>query len=230
MTLQDLALQDRLDVFKADFISGKWLRTPTKEVLDTMSRATAELIESGQALRARKAGDAAPEFTLLDPEGIKVSSRDLLARGPLVVSFYRGVWCPYCNFELQALQEALGDFTARGASLVAISPQTAANSRKSQRDNKLSFPILSDVGSEVANAFGIRFALPDYLVELYKGFGNNLPLTNDDPAWVLPMPARYVIGTDGIIAYSEVNPDYTHRPDPSELLPVLDRLRTSKAA
>jgi peroxiredoxin len=225
-----MTLQDRLDAFKADFIAGKWLRQPTKEVLDTMNRATAELIESGQAQRAKKAGDIAPEFTLLDPEGRQVSSRDLLARGPLVVSFYRGVWCPYCNLELQALQEALADITARGASLVAVSPQTAANSRKSQRDNKLSFPILSDVKSEVANAFGIRFALPDYLVELYKGFGNNLPVTNNDPAWVLPMPARYVIGTDGIIAYSEVNPDYTHRPDPSELLPVLDRLRTSKAA
>jgi peroxiredoxin len=225
-----MALQDRLDAFKADFISGKWLRQPTKEVLDSMNRTTAELIESGQAQRAKKAGDVAPEFTLLDPEGKEVSSRDLLARGPLVVSFYRGVWCPYCNLELQALQEALADITVRGANLVAISPQTAANSRKSQRDNKLSFPILSDVKSEVANAFGIRFVLPDYLVELYKGFGNNLPLTNNDPSWVLPMPARYVIGTDGIIAYSEVNPDYTHRPDPSELLPVLDRLRTSKAA
>jgi hypothetical protein len=81
-----------------------------------------------------------------------------------------------------------------------------------------------------ARPAGIRFVLPDYLVELYKGFGNNLPLTNNDPSWVLPISARYVIGTDGIIAYSEVNPDYTHRPDPSELLPVLDRLRTSKAA
>lgn len=225
-----MALQDRLDAFKADFISGKWRRQPTKEVLDTMSRATAELIASGQAQRAKRAGDVAPEFTLLDPEGDRVASRELLASGPLVVSFYRGVWCPYCNLELQALQEALPEITARGAKLVAVSPQTAANSRKSQRDNKLEFPILSDVRSEVANAFGIRFSLPDYLVELYKGFGNNLPVVNDDPSWVLPMPARYVIGRDGVIAYSEVNPDYTHRPDPTELLPVLDRLRTSRAA
>ena len=225
-----MALQDRLDAFKASFISGRWLRQPTKEVLDTMNRATAELIESGQAQRGKKAGDVAPEFTLLDSEGIKVSSRDLLARGPLVVSFYRGVWCPYCNLELQALQQALADIAARGASLVANSPQTAANSRKSQRDNKLAFPILSDVRSEVADAFGIRFALPDDLVALYKSFKNDLPTFNDDPSWVLPMPARYVIGRDGIIAYAEVNPDYTHRPDPSELLPVLDRLRTGKAA
>jgi peroxiredoxin len=225
-----MALQDRLDAFKADFVGGKLAFKPTKERLDAMARATAELIESGQAQRAKKAGNTAPEFSLKDPEGNLVSSRELLAKGPLVVSFYRGVWCPYCNLELQALQAALPEIAARGASLVAISPQTAANSRKSQRDNKLDFPILSDVRSEIANAFGIRFALPDYLAEVYRTFGNNLPVINEDPAWVLPMPARYVIGTDGVIAYSEVNPDYTQRPDPSELLPVLDRLRASKAA
>ena len=225
-----MALQDRLDAFKADFVSGRLSFKPTQERLDAMQRATAELIRSGQAQRAKKAGDLAPQFTLLDPEGKPVSSRELLARGPLVISFYRGVWCPYCNLELQALQDALPEISARGASLVAISPQTAPNSRKSQRENKLDFPILSDVRSEVANAFGIRFALPDYLVETYKSFGNNLAVVNNDPAWVLPMPARYVIGTDGIIAYAEVNPDYTRRPDPSELLPVLDRLRADKAA
>jgi peroxiredoxin len=225
-----MALQDRLNAFKADFVGGKLAFKPTKERLDAMARGTAELIESGQAQRAKKAGDAAPEFTLNDPEGNPVTSRNLLAEGPLVISFYRGVWCPYCNLELQALQATLSEITARGASLVAISPQIAANSRKSQRDNRLEFPILSDVRSEVANAFGIRFALPGYLAEVYKTFGNNLPDINDDPAWVLPMPARYVIGTDGTIVYAEVNPDYTHRPDPSELLPVLDRLRSSKAA
>ncbi|HEY0912577.1 MAG TPA: peroxiredoxin-like family protein [Bradyrhizobium sp.] len=225
-----MALQDRLDAFKSDFVSGKLPFKPSKERLATMQRATDELIDSGQAQRAKKAGDTAPEFTLLDPDGQPVSSRNLLAKGPLVISFYRGVWCPYCNLELQALQETLADITARGASLVAISPQTAPNSRKSQRDNKLGFPILSDVKSQVASAFGIRFALPPDLVEVYAGFGNDLPKINDDPAWVLPMPARYVVGTDGIISYAEVNPDYTHRPDPSELLPVLDHLKTSKAA
>jgi peroxiredoxin len=225
-----MALQDRLDAFKADFEAGRFPLKPTREALETMHRATEELIASAQAQRARKAGDTAPEFILTDPDGKPVSSRELLAKGPLVISFYRGVRCPYCSLELQALQEALPEITARGASLVAISPQTAPNSRKSQRDNKLSFPILSDTKSEVADAFGIRFPLPDYLVELYKSFKNDLPTFNNDPAWVLPMPARYVIGTDGIIAYSEVNPDYTQRPDPSELLPVLDRLNARKAA
>jgi peroxiredoxin len=225
-----MALQDRLNAFKSEFESGGPPYNVSKDRIERMHRATRELIASGQAHRAKKAGDVAPEFLLRDPDGKEVSSRELLARGPLVVSFYRGVWCPYCNMELQALQEAVAEIAARGASLVAISPQTAPNSRKSQRDNKLAFPILNDVRSEVANAFGIRFALPDYLVALYKEFKNDLPRFNDDPAWVLPMPARYVIGSDGVIAYAEVNPDYTQRPDPSELLPVLDRLRASKAA
>jgi peroxiredoxin len=161
-----MALQDRLDVLKSDFESGRFPLKPSREALDTMHRGTAELIASGQAQRALKAGDRMPEFSLRDSDGRAVSSHELLARGPLVISFYRGVWCPYCNLELQALQSALPEIAARGASLVAISPQTAANSRKSQRDNTLGFPILSDSKSEVANAFGIRFALPDYLVEL----------------------------------------------------------------
>jgi peroxiredoxin len=222
-----MSLQDRLDAFKADFENGKLAFKPSPEILDIMHRATAELVASGQALGAKKAGDKAPDFTLHDPAGHAVSLSELLAKGPLVVSFYRGVWCPFCNLELQALQAASAEITARGASVVAISPQTAPNSRKSQRENGLTFPILSDEKSRVAAAFGLRFSLPDYLVELYKGFKNDLPAFNDDPAWVLPMPARYVIGVDGVIAYAEVNPDYTQRPDPSELLPVLDKLRAT---
>lgn len=225
-----MSLQDRLDSLKADFESGKFPLVPTKDMLATMHRGTAELIASGQADRALKAGDKAPSFALNDPDGNPVESAALLAKGPLVISFYRGVWCPYCNLELQALQEVLPEVTARGASLVAISPQTAPNSRKSQRQNKLDFPILNDTKSEIAHAFGIRFALNDELVALYKGFGNDLPVFNADPSWVLPMPARYVIGTDGLIAYAEVNPDYTRRPDPSALLPLLDRLRLGAAA
>ena len=225
-----MSLQDRLDALKADFEGGRLAYKPSPDVLDTMHPATAELIASGQALNAKKAGDKAPEFTLKDADGRAVSSAQLLAQGPLVVAFYRGAWCPYCNLELQALQEALPQIGIRGARVVAISPQTAPNSRKSQRNNSLTFPILSDEKSRVAAEFGLRFSLPDYLVALYKGFKNDLPAFNDDPAWVLPMPARYVIGSDGIVAYAEVNPDYTQRPDPSELLPVLDRLQASAAA
>jgi peroxiredoxin len=216
-----MSLQARLDAFKADFKGGKAPFFAPPEIHPVMERATAELVASGQAERALKAGDIAPEFILNDPDGKPVSSVELLKRGPLVISFYRGVWCPYCNLELTALEEALPSFKAEDASLVAISPQNAVNSRKSVRTNKLSFPILSDTHNDVAAAFGVRFALPDFLVDLYKNLKNDLPAFNGDDSWTLPMPARYVVGQDGTILYSEVNPDYTHRPEPQDMLPVL---------
>lgn len=222
-----MTLQAKLDAFKADFRGGKAPYFAPTDIHPVMERATAELIASGQAQRALKAGERAPAFTLNDAEGQPVASADLLAQGPLILSFYRGVWCPYCNLELQALQETLPQFRALHASLVAISPQTAANSRKSQRQNQLDFPILSDRHNAVAAAFGLRFTLPDYLIELYKSLKNDLPAFNDDPAWTLPMPARYVIGQDGVIAYAEINPDYTQRPEPASLLPVLSALEHS---
>jgi peroxiredoxin len=221
-----MSLQDKLDAFRADF-EGK--KAPP-EVVAVMHRATADLMASGQAERTLKVGERVPIFALPNAHGELVRSADLLARGPLVLTFYRGIWCPYCNMDLQAIEAAAEEIRALGASLVAISPQTAPNRRRSERENALSFPILSDHGNSVANEFGLRFRLPDDLIAVYKGFGNDLTVGNGEDSWTLPMPARYVIGTDGVIAYAEVNPDYTRRPDPSELLPVLRRLRTSAAA
>jgi peroxiredoxin len=216
-----MTLQAKLDAFKAEFEAGKPPYNVPPSVIETMRRATAELIASDAAARALKADDQAPEFTLDDPDGRPVASADLLARGPLVVSFYRGVWCPYCDMELQALQAALPEFERLGANLIAISPQNAVNSRKSVRQNALGFPILSDPHNSVAAAFGLRFELPDDLVALYKSLRNDLPAFNGDDSWTLPMPARYVIGQDGAILYAEVNPDYTRRPEPQEMLPAL---------
>ncbi|ALK34767.1 peroxiredoxin-like family protein [Burkholderia plantarii] len=223
-----MSLQQQLDAFKADFRGGKPPYHAPPEIHPIMERATAELIAGGQAGRAIKAGERAPQFTLRDQNGQDVASADLLAQGPLVVTFYRGVWCPYCNIELQALNAVLPRLREYGANLVAISPQTPVNSRKSVRENRLDFPVLSDAHGETAAAFGLRFALPDYLVDLYKQLKNDLPVANDDPSWTLPMPARYVIGRDGIVLYSEVNPDYTHRPEPDDLFPVLERARATR--
>jgi peroxiredoxin len=224
-----MPLQAKLDAFKADFEAGKPPYGVPRSVIDTMHRATGELIASSTVARTLKAGDTAPLFVLKGPDGKRVSSAELLAHGPLVVSFHRGVWCPYCNMELQALQEALPLFRELGANLVAISPQNPINSRKSVRTNALGFPILSDPGNATAAAFGLRFALPDYLIELYKRLKNDLPAFNGDTSWTLPMPGRFVIGQDSVIRYAEVNPDYTQRPEPADILPVLRHL-TAKAA
>ncbi len=220
-----MSLQAKLDALKANFET----KAPP-EVLTVMHQSTAELIATGQAERALKAGDRAPVFNLADSEGKLVYSADLLRKGPLVVTFYRGVWCPFCNMDIQAIEAAASEIREQGAELVAISQQTAVFSRKSRRDNKLSFPILSDPSGEIAAAFGIRFVLPEDLREVYRMLKVDLTEFNGEPSWTLPMPGRYVIAQDGVIAYAEVNPDYTRRPDPSELLPTLKQLARTVAA
>ena len=147
-----MILQEKLDALRSDFEAGRFPLVPTAAQIKTMERATNELIASGQAARALKKGDRAPDFELHDPDGISVKLCDLLAAGPLVLTFYRGVWCPYCNLDLGALEAVRPALEALGARLVAISPQTAANSRKSQRDNNLNFPIPVVVNKDVASS------------------------------------------------------------------------------
>ena len=221
-----LPLQGKLDAFKFEFDNN--LAPPA--AVEALHRATDELIASGAQSRALKAGDVAPEFTLPDPDGNPVSSKALLAKGPLVVTFYRGAWCPFCNFDLSALEEARSEIESLGASLVAISQQTAPNSRKSQRQNGLGFPILGDHGGEIAAQFGVRWTLPDYLHEVQTALGADLTQFNGEGSWTLPMPARYVIAQDGVIAYAEVNADYTRRPEPSAIFPVLEQLGRRQVA
>lgn len=216
-----MLLQDQLNEFKEQF-----KKQAPEAAFNAFARSTQELIESGQAEKALKVGDTAPKFVLTDAEGTEVSLAALLANGPVVLSFYRGVWCPYCNIELQALEAVNEELKARGATLVAISMQGAENSLKSQQENKLNFPILTDQAGELADQFGIRWTLQDYVIEFHKMFKVVLPEIHGDGKWNLPMPARYVIAPDGTIAYAEVNPDYTQRPEPSELLTVLDELST----
>jgi peroxiredoxin len=196
-----------------------------KNILSTELKA---LISSGQAKRAVKVGDKAPEFVLPDVDGNTVSSAALLKQGPLVVTFYRGFWCPFCNADLQAVEAAAERIRGFGASLVAISPQTPANSRISLQENHLSFPILSDKNCELAEKFGIRWMPSQALQGVYRNFGTDVGKFNGDGSWALPMPARYVIGADGIVAYAKVNANYTHRPEPGDVCPVLEQLKSSR--
>src|ERR1700727_835894 len=178
-----LPLQGKLDALKAEFETN----IAPAPLVEALHRATDELIASGAPGKALKAGDVAPAFTLPDADGKPVSSRDLLAKGPLVVTFYRGVWCPYCNFDLTALEDARAEIEARGAVL----QQPARNSRKSQRRNGLGFPILSDKGGEVGAQFGVRWTVPNYLREIHKALGADLTQFNGEDSWTLSMPARY---------------------------------------
>jgi peroxiredoxin len=220
-----MTLQDKLDKQKIQLES----QLP-QEARAAMYQAIGDLIASNQALHAIQAGDRAPVFALPDSDGHLISSLDLLKDGPLVLTFFRGRWCPSCNLELRALQGTLEEYRLRGATLLAISPQTLVNGQHTRRENDLTYPILQDKDGEVAASFGLRWKIPEDLRRVHQRSGADLAVFNGDASWTLPMPARYVIGQDGVVAYAEINPDFTQRPEPDDVLPVLDALRAAYAA
>jgi peroxiredoxin len=220
-----MSLKAELDAFRADFMAKA-----SPEVREAMARADAELAASDISQRALKAGDRVPDFQLPDARGGSVRLTDLLAHGPVVLNFYRGGWCPYCNLELRALQKALPDITRLGAQLVAISPQIPDESLATAEKHALAFPVLSDVGSVTAKAYGIAFDLAEELRPIYTRFGHALPDKNGDDSWVLPIPATYVIDRDGKIALAFIDVDYRNRLEPAEILSVLYTLSQGSKA
>jgi len=194
------------------------------DVAELIQEKANELARSGVAERSLKVGNAAPDFVLPNAYGRAVHLQGLLQRGPVVVSFYRGGWCPYCNVELRALQRALREFERCGAQLIAVSPQTPDNSLTTAQKAALSFEVLSDVGNRAARQFGIVFTLPDELRSVYERFGIDIPAHNGDRTFELPIPATYVIAADGIVRYTHVNSDYTTRAEPADIVAVLEGL------
>ncbi len=213
-----MSLEERIAAFRSKFLS----QVP-EEIQQLMRGAETRLEESGAALRAARNGDRAPEFALPNAHGETVSSRDLLARGPVVLSFYRGDWCPYCNLELKALQERVAEIEALGARLVAVSPQTPDATTDTATRHKLTFEVLSDTGNAVAKTFGLDFELAEELRPVYKGWGADLEKLNGDPPFSLPMAATYVIDSDGTIIESFVDTDYTERMEPQAIIDALKR-------
>jgi peroxiredoxin len=219
-----MTLKEELDAFRLSFMA----KAPS-EVREAMSRADMELAASGIAQHGVKAGDRAPAFRLPDARGGHIQLRDLLTKGPAVVSFYRGGWCPYCNLELRALQKALPAIQQLGAQLVAVSPQIPDESQSTAEKNELGFAVLSDVGSVTAKAYGIAFDLAEGLRPIYARFGHALPEKNGDDSWVLPIPATYVIDTNGTIVLAFVDVDYRNRLEPAEIISALGCLRRERS-
>lgn len=196
-----------------------------EERLRFMMQATKELAESGIA-KGLAPGTVAPDFTLPDSTGKEVTLYEELQKGPVVITFYRGAWCPYCNMELRAYQRILDDIHAAGAELIAISPQTADNSLSMQEKNELQFHVLSDVGNKTANYYDLVYTMPDYLVNGYKQMNLNIAAHNGDETWSLPVPATFVIDQNKTIRFAYVNPDYTKRADPGEVLRTVQSLKS----
>jgi peroxiredoxin len=199
--------------------------------LTIMDAEISRLAASGLAARALKVGDPAPDFILPDAQGEPVRLRALLDKGPVLLVFYRGGWCPYCNLHLRGFQSRLPAFRELGATVIAISPQLPDNSLSTREKNDLAFPVLSDVGNKVARQFGIVFELSDKLVELYRQFGHALEDFNGaDGSRELPVPATFLLDGKGAIRLAHVDVDYTRRLDPDDVIEALKTFKTLKAS
>jgi len=182
------------------------------------------LVRSGAGREAQRVGDCAPDFTLLDAMGRSIWFATLRQSGPVVVTFYRGQWCPYCDLQLRAYQEILPRIAALGATLVAISPQTPDESFSTADKRKLEFHVLSDPGNKVARSWGLVWKVGTGLDSLHKAFGVELPKSNGDTSNELPVPATFVVEPSGRIAFAHVDPNWGVRLEPAALLSALEQV------
>jgi len=188
------------------------------------------LRKSGAVDQILKSGAKAPAFTLKNQNGEDISSVDLLHRGPLVVSFTRGGWCPYCAAEVRALNDLYDQYRQAGVELVVLSPQSAERAIKQATDDKLKLHLLADENNEVGKAFGVVYTFPADLKNLYLNmFKIDIQAMNGATVWQLPVPARFIIDTNGTIRDAKADPDYRYRPDPSEALAIIKNLSLRKA-
>lgn len=202
---------------------------PAVEILDgaAMSLRWLESDDamSGVLARTLGPGDGAVPFELQATDGALVRSNELLRKGPLVICFYRGRWCPVCTAELAYFQQRLADFVSLGASVVAISPQMGAHNEGLKQEQELAYDLLSDPGNQVAKAYGVAFGLPEDLRRFHRSLGLDLKAFNGDDSWVLPIPATFVVRPDGKIHYAVTSPDPTVRPNLDRALEALRKLR-----
>lgn len=201
-----------------DDLTAKLRSLVPAERLAAVDYAAEELVQSRVADRALKAGDHAPGFELPDGEGMLWRSEEILRNGPMVIVFYRGRWCAYCNTQLLALQEIHKQIAASGASLAAISPQTQKHTYMTRDMHKLRFPVLSDQGNHVARSFGLVYRVSPELQAMYEGIFTKLPGYNGDQSWELPLAATYVVQPDGMISWARVDADWRKRPEPEDIL------------
>jgi peroxiredoxin len=214
-----MSLKEQLAQYRAG-----WRKRVPADRQAIMERHIEQLRTRVIARTMLKVGDRAPAIVLRNAKGEIVDISVLRKQGPVIITFYRGGWCPYRNLELKAFQEILPEIKAAGASLVAISPEKPDDTLSTAEKNALAFEVLSDVGQKVGRAFGLVYQFTDELRSAYHGFGLDIPAHNGASGeWALPVSATYVIDRDGTIIYAYTDVDYRDRADPRDVLDLLTR-------
>lgn len=203
-------------------VKERFLARAPKDVLESVELATQELVDSGMAM-GLQVGEEAPDFLLPNALGQQVSLYEQLEKGPVVLTFYRGGWCPYCNLELRAYQNILSEIQKKGATLIAISPQSPDASLSTKEKNELSFQVLSDDMNEVIKAYNLHFTFPEHLIRTYSDkFNIDLSEMNGaDEPWSLPVPGTFIIDRDHKVVLANSNANYMERIDPTEVVNFL---------
>jgi peroxiredoxin len=218
-----MTLQAELDAFKAT-----WTERVGPATAEMMAADNASL--APLAAKAVKAGDRFPSLALTDHLGRSVDIAALARTQPVVVTFYRGGWCPYCNMELRAYQKALPEIERLGARLIAVSPESPDDTLSTAEKNDLAFTVVSDTGGRLADALGIRFELSPAVKDYFVKAGHDLPARNAEDRWALPMPATYLVAKSGRIALAHVDPDYRKRLEPQTVVAALAGLNEKTTA
>ncbi|MCT4603977.1 MAG: AhpC/TSA family protein [Marinifilum sp.] len=212
-------LQEKLQAFKKQVYQDM----PQADTRN-FDKQVQELRDMNFAKQGLQVGDTIPKFKLSNAKGKEVDIKEILKSNMLVISFYRGGWCPYCNLELRALQQFLPEFEKLEAKLIAISPEKPDNSMSTVEKNELKFEVLTDTDNNIAREFGIVFEFPEYLEDTYKGFGLDLKEHNNSRKVELPLPATYVVDKTGMIRYAFADEDYTMRANPEDILEALKNI------
>lgn len=213
-----MSLQEKLSTMKQESIATK-----PPEIITPLLEETKKLVDSGIDANVIKKGQPLPHFSLSDSAGAEFHSEEVLKKGPMAISFYRGVWWPYCNVELEALQEIYDEVSRLGGSIISISPQLGKYTKQVVKKNNLTFPVLVDTDNSYAEKLGLVFSFPAKMKEIYLSLGLDLSRFNGNDLWQLPLAGRFLVDGNGIIQDVNVHADHTVRPEPKEIVEFMKK-------
>jgi peroxiredoxin len=199
-------------------------QTMTEDVRRAYEAMVTELQRTDFLSRALRVGERFPDLVLPNAEGALVSIDRLLTDGPLVVTFFRGEWCPYCRLMLDALAATLPEIRALGASLVAITPEAGGRALLAKHNHHAEFEVLCDMDCGVGLTCGVVFQTPEPYRLLLLKYDTDLAERHGNPSWFLPVPATFVVDRDGIVRWRFISVDFTERAEPADILAALRAL------